>query len=490
VSAPASPGLAVLDAWEALRAHVLNGSRAASEEARRRAESDWRTVTPRDRATVAIAVILGLEPGNPTARRHCRQMLREIEDHQPDCVREDSPPDYRDLSDARRETLRRAASALLDPDFEKRLSAAAGPVAAHQLVERVVPGLSGSRAGRFLVHIGYPMIVADKSRSRWLLRFGLIGKAGESKAARAEALRRFGEFAHETGAPLAELDLVLGVFTGADAIQEGISLCLQRPQCRACPLRTQCAYARFIETHDGVVREEEIPARARTLADAVLPEDRPREKLQRLGPGALGNAELIAILLRTGNGKEHAMDLAARVLREAGTLDLLARMSVAELMRTCGLGTVQAITVKAALELARRVSESKPLDEPIDTAAQVFARMRGYYLGREKETFICLAVDAKHRLIRQIIVSEGIVNQSLVHPREAFAEAMRDSAVAVFFVHNHPSGDPTPSVDDRRTTARLVQAGDIVGIRVLDHVIVGRDSYYSFEEASLLRTVG
>jgi len=116
--------------------------------------------------------------------------------------------------------------------------------------------------------------------------------------------------------------------------------------------------------------------------------------------------------------------------------------------------------------------------------------MRGYYLGREKETFICLAVDAKHRLIRQIIVSEGIVNQSLVHPREAFAEAMRDSAVAVFFVHNHPSGDPTPSVDDRRTTARLVQAGDIVGIRVLDHVIVGRDSYYSFEEASLLRTVG
>ncbi|MCC6545606.1 DNA repair protein RadC [Candidatus Sumerlaeota bacterium] len=220
----------------------------------------------------------------------------------------------------------------------------------------------------------------------------------------------------------------------------------------------------------------------------MLPEDRPREKLARAGAGSLTPAELLAILLRTGTDKEHAVELAAKILRTAGSLDRLAHMSIGELTRIEGLGPVKAVTIQAALELARRLSSSTTPDEQpsVTSSRDVYEHLRPYFLNRRKEQFVALLLNSKRRIQRQIVVSEGILNQSLVHPREAFQEAVKDSASAVIFAHNHPSGDPKPSRDDIAITHRLAKTGAILGIPVLDHVIVGGDNYYSFAESGTL----
>ncbi|HMZ52347.1 MAG TPA: DNA repair protein RadC, partial [Candidatus Sumerlaeota bacterium] len=184
----------------------------------------------------------------------------------------------------------------------------------------------------------------------------------------------------------------------------------------------------------------------------------------------------------------HAVELASKILRTAGSLDRLAHMSIGELTRMEGLGPVKAVTIQAALELARRLGASQPQPEepPVTGSRDVFERLKPYFLNRRKEQFVVLLLNAKRRITRQIVVTEGILNQSLVHPREAFQEAIKDSASAVIFVHNHPSGDSRPSRDDMAITHRLTQTGAIIGIPVLDHVIMGGDNYYSFADSGTL----
>src|SRR5690606_12999898 len=149
---------------------------------------------------------------------------------------------------------------------------------------------------------------------------------------------------------------------------------------------------------------------------------------------------------------------------------------------------VKAITIKAALELAKRLSHQRREERPrINTARDVFELLRGYFLDVRKEQFICLIMDTKGRVARRVVVSEGTLTQSLVHPREAFQEALKDSGASVIFAHNHPSGDPTPSRDDQLITHKLWRAGDLLGIRVLDHVIIGREKWFSFSDEGRLR---
>lgn len=221
------------------------------------------------------------------------------------------------------------------------------------------------------------------------------------------------------------------------------------------------------------------------------PEDeRPREKLLKRGAAALSDAELLALVLRTGDAAagKSAIDLGRELLeRFDSNLRELAQAELNELQQIKGLGLAKAASIKAAFTLGSRF-QTRRLEtlERFTAPAQVFEFFHHELRDNRKELFLTLLLDGKNRITRKVQVSEGSLNQSIVHPREVFAPAVRESAAAVIFIHNHPSGDPAPSREDREITRRLKEAGEILGIKVLDHIIIGDGSYYSFVESGLL----
>lgn len=235
-----------------------------------------------------------------------------------------------------------------------------------------------------------------------------------------------------------------------------------------------------------------IPEPAATLRPATIRElprsDRPRERLVDLGAHALGSAELLAILLGSGGAGRSALRLGQDVLASAGgSLRRLAMQPPAALRSVTGIGTARAVVVHAALELGRRLAaEARDAGVPIRSPRDVVAAYSGRLEDLPVEEFHVAVLDSQHRLERDITVTRGILNSSLVHPREVFREAIAERAAAVVLVHNHPSGDPTPSADDRLVTDQLVAAGRLLDIPVHDHVIIGRGRYTSFAEAGLL----
>ena len=216
--------------------------------------------------------------------------------------------------------------------------------------------------------------------------------------------------------------------------------------------------------------------------------DRPRERLFRLGPGALTAAELIAILLSTGRAGHSAADVAAALLGEGGpAVGDLARRSPAELSRTVGIGPAKAARLAAALELGRRLQEEgRTARVRIRSPADVYRYYAPRLADLAAEEFHVLALDSQSGVLRDLLVTRGLLNASLVHPREVFRGAIAEAAAGVIVVHNHPSGDPTPSADDRAATRQLVEAGRILDLPVYDHVVVGAGRYVSFAEAGLL----
>jgi DNA repair protein RadC len=214
--------------------------------------------------------------------------------------------------------------------------------------------------------------------------------------------------------------------------------------------------------------------------------ERPREKLVEKGARALSPAELLAILIRTGDGRggSTALDIARKIWSvHLERWDDLGQATVRELANHPGMGPAKAATVVAALEIGRRLGQRKMTpEEPFRTSRQVFEHYARKLSGVKKERFYCLLLDTRNRYLHDERVSEGSLTSSLVHPREAFRAAVREAASAVIFAHNHPSGDPSPSREDVELTRRLWEAGKILGIRVLDHVIVGADRCYSFAD--------
>jgi DNA repair protein RadC len=211
--------------------------------------------------------------------------------------------------------------------------------------------------------------------------------------------------------------------------------------------------------------------------------ERPRERLLKHGAVALSDAQLLAIVLRTGRRQMTAVDLAMRVLEECRGLDGLGAIHGTELRRIVGIGPAKAAQLLAAMELGRRVI-SRPLSTraPLSSSRAVHDYIAPLVRELKQEQFRALLLDNKHRVIHDVTISSGSLTMSVVHPREAFAPAVRQSAAAVIFVHNHPSGDPTPSAEDRQLTHRLVACGELLGIPVLDHVIIGRADFYSFAD--------
>lgn len=217
------------------------------------------------------------------------------------------------------------------------------------------------------------------------------------------------------------------------------------------------------------------------------PDSRPRERLRARGAVYLSDAELLAILLRTGSQGQTAVELAASILSASGGLRALVESSVEELAAFRGVGIAKATQIKAAIELGRRVSSLSPEERPIircpeDVVQLVREEMR--FLDRENFRMLCL--NTKNQVISNELVSVGSLNASLVHPREVFKVAITRSAAALILVHNHPSGDPHPSAEDLEVTRRLVQAGQLLGIEVLDHLIIGGCKYVSLREKNCL----
>jgi DNA repair protein RadC len=224
------------------------------------------------------------------------------------------------------------------------------------------------------------------------------------------------------------------------------------------------------------------------LLPAGQADDRPRERLRRLGVGALSATELLAVVLGRGTSGRPAPVVAAAVLARAeGALGRLAALPLGVVAGLPGVGSTRAAAIAAALELGRRFAlEAGSLGAPLRAPADVAAAFAPRLAGLPVEEFHVGLLDTQHRLERAVCVTRGLLDASLVHPREVFREAIADRAAAIVLVHNHPSGDPAPSPEDRAVTAQLVAAGRILGIPVLDHVIVGRGRFVSFAEAGLL----
>lgn len=217
--------------------------------------------------------------------------------------------------------------------------------------------------------------------------------------------------------------------------------------------------------------------------------ERPRERLLRLGGRSLSDAELLAIIIRTGTRQRTAVDLAKRLLTRFQDLSRLSSRSVADLrqQRTeVGLGTAKAASIVAAFELGRRAAaqEGKKIRvrSPEDIARYFIPLLRE----EKKERFSIVLLDSANNSLGDVVISDGILNSSLVHPREVFRPAIAEPAAAIILVHNHPSGNPEPSAEDLQITRQLVEASKILGIPIHDHIIVAGDSFTSFAERGIL----
>lgn len=223
-----------------------------------------------------------------------------------------------------------------------------------------------------------------------------------------------------------------------------------------------------------------------------LPEDeRPREKLLSLGAAALSNAELLAIFLRTGVVGKGAVHLARDLLEQRGSLQGLARTSPAELAQFHGLGPAKAAHLTAAFELGRRLVQEQLSGEPMDSPERIFEFMAPLMRAQSQECVHVILLDSRRRLIKIEEVTRGTLNESLAHPREILRRALAHSSHSYVLVHNHPSGNPSPSAADRELTRRLFRASETVGVPLIDHVIIGAaavdgPAYFSFREAGLL----
>lgn len=215
-------------------------------------------------------------------------------------------------------------------------------------------------------------------------------------------------------------------------------------------------------------------------------EERPRERLARHGAGVLSNAELLAILLRTGTRNESAISLAHRILVQEQGLRYLADSDIDQLSSINGIGQAKAVQIKAAIELGKRLAAfeagaDKPVKCPKDVADLLMEDMR--YLKKEHMKLILLNI--KCNLISIEEISVGSLNASIVHPREVFNPAIRKSSASIIMVHNHPSGDPTPSSEDKAITVRINEAGKLIGIELADHIIIGDGRFVSMKEKGL-----
>jgi DNA repair protein RadC len=211
-------------------------------------------------------------------------------------------------------------------------------------------------------------------------------------------------------------------------------------------------------------------------------DERPRERLIKAGPKPLSDAELLAVILRTGNKKENVLELAKRLINEYN-LKTLSRIRVNSLKKIFGIGEAKACQIIACFEIGRRTACLKNgRCKKINSAKDIANRLMAELSNLKKEYFIGIFLDSRKKIIKKETIFIGSLDSSIIHPREIFKIALAESAAAVILIHNHPSGDPIPSQEDIEITKQIIKAGEIIGIQVLDHIIIGDRKYISLKE--------
>ena len=216
------------------------------------------------------------------------------------------------------------------------------------------------------------------------------------------------------------------------------------------------------------------------LVKEIALEERPRERIVGSGVGVLSNAELIAVILGSGSFSESVISLSSRLVVDG--LEGLEGLSLKELMKVKGVGVAKACQVLALFEISRRFKVSKVSGKVIKCAKDVYDYCSPFMSSLMKEEFWVLHLDTRNVVVKKEVISVGTLNSSLVHPREVFRSAVRDGVNSLVLVHNHPSGDVSPSAEDKEVTSVLMKVGEMLGLKVLDHVIVGKDGWFSFKD--------
>ena len=216
------------------------------------------------------------------------------------------------------------------------------------------------------------------------------------------------------------------------------------------------------------------------------PEEKPRERLKKYGSEALAVNELIAILIETGSKKESVLQLAQNLLSHFGNLEALSRASLEELQKVEGIGFAKACKIKAAFELGKRALAKRKDFKKINSPKDIFELLRFEIGSKKKEYFKLICLDSRNKIISVENISIGTLNSSLAHPREIFYSAIKNLANSIILVHNHPSGDPSPSDEDIKITQKIKEAGKLLGIELVDHVIICQNKYFSFKEKGMI----
>jgi DNA repair protein RadC len=448
-----------------------------------------------------LAIVFDIDDSGPAGRRQLRRLARLIEQPPEEILASETvaeaPDNY--LLDTKENPWdrhpawkkREQVTAALDKlspglDGESPVLIAKALSARHlreaaDLLRRELRLLTGLKFFRFLEAVGRPLILPDSLRKHFFFRLGLTTQVERASSWPEEFFSAGETLAHLTGESLSALDRMFGLYTGAIAESGRLSpICVKRPRCHLCVVNNYCAWRRFQSREEA---ERPSGGKIKQMAES----ERPRERLAEKGAASLSETELLAILLRTGSGELSALDLASLLLKRFKTLGRIDQSSLAEMCEVRGVGPAKAIEIKAALELGRRL-ESKPDndDKPLSTPEEIYQRFRLRLANLNHEEFYIVLVNTKLRVIREALVSQGTLQGSLAHPREVFKEAIRESAYAMVLVHNHPSGDPEPSSNDIELTKRLVEAGKILGVRILDHVIIGRHDFCSFSRSEIM----
>lgn len=222
-----------------------------------------------------------------------------------------------------------------------------------------------------------------------------------------------------------------------------------------------------------------------TIRDMTL-EERPREKMILNGANCLSDAELLAIIIRTGTKELNAIQLGQAIIDKADNIRYLQDLTFEELKSINGIGQTKALQIKAALELANRIASYKPLKYKIKNPWDIYKYYMESLRYQYKEIFKVVLLNTKNEIITDVDISIGTLNSSLVHPREVFREAIRRSSNKIILLHNHPSGNCEPSKEDKSITNRLKDCGELIGIEVIDHIIIGDGVYFSFKENMLI----
>lgn len=334
--------------------------------------------------------------------------------------------------------------------------------------------IGGLRVWKFMCLLGDEIVVPEHAVRRFLFRLGLLDVEKFSGLADASAfVSAVQALSRLTGMEIAELDRLMAWHSGRVRGLSGGGLCVAKPRCSLCPLAAGCAWFRFRGT-DGA-----MGGASKESASA----DRLKLRWRDQGLDEMSDAELLTFAMGLGGDSEQVARTADDLIRRFGGLREIDAASLSELTAFRSIGEARARQIKAAFEIGRRLSgKSLVRGDPVNGSEDVWLAFRERYRHIPQEHFIVLLLDTKNRLIKAEIVSKGTLSGSLAHPREVFKQAVRHSASAVILMHNHPSGDPEPSPEDFVVTEQLCEAGRILGIRVLDHVILGESEYFSFKD--------